>query len=156
MLKYAGAKPDTWKDFNIDCYVDDGDVISLGDHWIRVLFTPGHTPGGLNFIFPVHDNGVEHMAGMWGGKLACTRSVFDRGVLPFKLVIGQSGVVVKPKLYISFGVSGAVNHVTGFSDAGTVVAVNTDPDAAIFNYCSYGIVGDMDEVCDAMLAKLGE
>lgn len=106
------------------------------------------------------ERGVEvlpryrRLAERLGGKLACTRPVFDRGVLPFKLVIGQSGVVVKPKLYISFGVSGAVNHVTGFSDADTVVAVNTDPDAAIFNYCTYGIVGDMDEVCDAMLAKL--
>ena len=60
------------------------------------------------------------------------------------------------KLLLSFGVSGAVNHVTGFSDADVVVAVNTDPEAAIFNYCTYGIVGDMDEVCEAMLAKLGE
>ena len=96
----------------------------------------------------------RRLAERLGGKLACTRPVFDRGVLPFKLVIGQSGVVVKPKLYISFGVSGAVNHVTGFSDADTVVAVNTDPDAAILNYWTYGIVGDMDEVCDAILAKL--
>lgn len=60
-------KPDTWKDFDIDVYVDDGDEITLGDTTIKVLFTPGHTPGGLSFIFPVHDNGVEHMAGMWGG-----------------------------------------------------------------------------------------
>ncbi len=89
-----------------------------------------------------------------GGKLACTRPVFDRGVLPFKLVIGQSGTVVKPRLLISFGVSGAVNHVTGFSDAGTVIAVNRDPDAAIFNYCDFGYVGDMDEVCDMLLERL--
>ena len=60
-------RPDSWKDFNIVHYIDDGDVFTLGDNWIRVLFTPGHTPGGLSFIFPVHDNGVEHMAGMWGG-----------------------------------------------------------------------------------------
>lgn len=97
----------------------------------------------------------SQLAERLGGKLACTRPVFDRGVLPFKLVIGQSGAVVKPKLLLSFGVSGAVNHVTGFSDADVVVAVNTDPEAAIFNYCTYGIVGDMDEVCEAMLAKLG-
>lgn len=89
-----------------------------------------------------------------GGKLACTRPVFDRGVLPFKLVIGQSGVVVKPKLLISFGVSGAVNHVTGFSDADMVIAVNKDPDAAIFNYCDYGYVGDMDDVCEMLIEKL--
>jgi len=90
-----------------------------------------------------------------GGKLACTRPVFDRGVLPFQLVIGQSGVVVKPKLLFSFGVSGAVNHVTGITDSGKIVAVNKDPDAAIFSYSDYGIVGDMDEICELMLKKLG-
>lgn len=60
-------RPDTWKDFKIDEYVGEGDEIRLGDTVIKVLETPGHTPGGLSFIFPVHDNGVRHMAGMWGG-----------------------------------------------------------------------------------------
>jgi len=96
----------------------------------------------------------RELAELMGGKLACTRPVFDRGVLPFKLVIGQSGVVVKPKVYIGFGVSGAVNHVTGVTDSDRIVAVNKDPDAAIFNYCDYGIVGDMDEVCRQMIEKL--
>lgn len=96
----------------------------------------------------------RELARLLGGKLACTRPVFDRSVLPFKLVIGQSGVVVKPKLLISFGVSGAVNHVTGFSDAGMVIAVNKDPDAAIFNYCDYGFIGDMDDVCEMLIGKL--
>ena len=96
----------------------------------------------------------RRLAEKLGGKLACTRPVFDRGLLPFKLVIGQSGAVVKPRLYLGFGVSGAVNHVTGFSDADTVVAVNTDPQAAIFRCCDYGIVADMDQVCEAMLAQL--
>ena len=89
-----------------------------------------------------------------GGKLACSRPVFDRGLLPYKLVVGQSGVVVKPRLYLSFGVSGAINHVTGFTDSDMVIAVNSDADAPIFNYCDYGLVGDMDEVCDALLMKL--
>ena len=96
----------------------------------------------------------RELAALLGGKLGCTRPVFDRGVLPYKLVIGQSGVVVKPKVYIAFGVSGAVNHVTGITDSDVIVAVNRDPEAAIFSYCSYGIVGDMDEVCDAMIAQL--
>ena len=96
----------------------------------------------------------RELAALLGGKLGCTRPVFDRGVLPYKLVIGQSGVVVKPKLYLAFGVSGAVNHVTGITDSDTIVAVNRDPEAAIFGYCTYGIVGDMDEVCDAMIAQL--
>lgn len=96
----------------------------------------------------------RQLADLLGGKLACSRPVFDRGILPYKLVIGQSGTSVKPKLYISFGVSGAVNHVTGFTDADRVIAINRDSDAAIFNYCDYGIVGDMDEICDCLIEKL--
>lgn len=96
----------------------------------------------------------RQLAARLGGKLACTRPVFDRGLLPFKLVIGQSGAVVKPRLLLSFGVSGAVNHVTGITDSEKIVAINNDADAAIFHYCDYGIVGDMDEVCEAMLSKL--
>ena len=94
------------------------------------------------------------LASLLGGKIGCTRPVFDRGILPFKLVIGQSGVVVKPKLYLAFGVSGAVNHVTGITDSDKVVAINKDPDAAIFHYCDYGIVGEMDEICDLMIRRL--
>jgi Electron transfer flavoprotein, alpha subunit len=80
---------------------------------------------------------------------------FDRGVLPYPLVVGQSGVVVKPKIYFAFGVSGAINHVTGIKDSEKIVAINKDPDAPIFNYCDYGIVGDMDEVCEMLIEKLG-
>lgn len=95
----------------------------------------------------------RELAKLLGGKLACTRPLYDRDILPYRLQVGQSGVSVKPKLYLGFGISGAVNHVSGVA-AGTFVAVNTDPEAQIFNYCDYGIVGDMDEVCDAMLAAL--
>ena len=95
----------------------------------------------------------RELAQLLGGRIACTRPVVDRELLPYKLQVGQSGVMIKPKLYIGFGISGAVNHVTGV-DAGTFVAVNTDPDAPIFNYCDYGIVADMDEVCDALISLL--
>ncbi|MDY4487427.1 MAG: electron transfer flavoprotein subunit alpha/FixB family protein [Candidatus Limivicinus sp.] len=95
----------------------------------------------------------RELAALLGGKLACTRPIVDRELLPYKLQVGQSGVMIKPKLYIGFGISGAVNHVTGV-DAEKFIAVNKDPDAPIFNYCDYGIVGDMDEVCDAMIAAL--
>lgn len=96
----------------------------------------------------------RRLAELLGAKLGCTRPLFDRGIFPFKLVIGQSGIVVKPRLLISFGVSGAVNHVTGIKDSCKIVAVNKDPDAAIFMYCDYGIVGDMDNICDAMIDRL--
>lgn len=95
----------------------------------------------------------RELAKLLGGKLGCTRPLVDREVLPYKLQVGQSGVMIKTKLYIGFGISGAVNHITGV-DAEKLIAVNNDPNAAIFNYCDYGIVGDMDAVCDAMLAEL--
>lgn len=96
----------------------------------------------------------RRLAELLGGKLACTRPVFDRGILPYPLVVGQSGVVVKPKIYFAFGVSGAINHVTGIKDSEIIVAVNKDPDAAIFKYCTYGIVGDMHEVCEMLIDRL--
>ena len=95
----------------------------------------------------------RELAKLLGGKIACTRPLYDREVLPYKLQVGQSGVMIKPKLYIGFGISGAVNHVTGV-EAEKFIAVNRDPDAPIFHYCDYGIVGDMDAVCDALIAAV--
>lgn len=60
-------RPETWKDYKIDVYIQDGDCITLGDKYIYVYGTPGHTPGGLSYIFPVRENGEMHMAALWGG-----------------------------------------------------------------------------------------
>lgn len=95
----------------------------------------------------------RRLAELLGGKLGCTRPLVDRELLPYRLQIGQSGVMIKPKTYICFGVSGAVNHVTGVS-ADLFIAVNSDPQAQIFNFCDYGIVGDMDTVCTSMIEEL--
>lgn len=124
-------------DFDESLMIADADVIVCIGNGIKIDSLPRY----------------RRLAGLLGGKIACTRPVFDRGILPYPLVIGQSGQVVKPKLYIAFGVSGAVNHVTGIKDSGMIIAINKDPDAAIFNYCDYGFVGDMDEVCDALIAR---
>lgn len=124
-------------DFDESLMIADADVIVCIGNGIKIDSLPRY----------------RRLAELLGGKIACTRPVFDRGILPYPLVIGQSGQVVKPKLYIAFGVSGAVNHVTGIKDSGMIIAINKDPDAAIFNYCDYGFVGDMDEVCDALIAR---
>lgn len=60
-------RPKTWKDYNIDHYLQDGDTVTLGDKTIYVYSTPGHTPGCLSYIFPVKENGEHHMAALWGG-----------------------------------------------------------------------------------------
>ena len=95
----------------------------------------------------------RELAELLGGKIACTRPLYDREILPYKLQVGQSGVMIRPKLYIGFGISGAVNHISGVK-AEKMIAVNNDPNAVIFNYCDYGIVGDMDEICDEMISQL--
>ncbi len=64
------GRSDCWKDFEIDCYIGDGDVIECGDKSISVISTPGHTAGCMSFIFPVHDNGEKHMASIFGGTTA--------------------------------------------------------------------------------------
>ncbi|RDU24631.1 MBL fold metallo-hydrolase [Anaerosacchariphilus polymeriproducens] len=61
-------RPETWKDYSIDYYISDGDKVVLGDKTLFVYSTPGHTPGGLSFIFPVHEEGKEYMAALWGGS----------------------------------------------------------------------------------------
>lgn len=121
-------------------------ALEIGDCEVIVCVGNGVKDGSLELY--------RRLAEALGGKLACTRPVTDRGLLSEKLQVGQSGVMIKPRLYVGFGISGAVNHVLGVS-AGTFVAVNTDPDAPIFHYCDYGIVGDMDEVCLAWLKELG-
>lgn len=60
-------QPETWKDYEIDVYIRDGDTVTLGDKTIDVYGTPGHTPGGLSYLFPVSENGEIHMAALWGG-----------------------------------------------------------------------------------------
>jgi len=60
-------RPETWKDYTITHYIQDGDIITLGDKTVFVYATPGHTPGGLSYIFPVLENGETHMAALWGG-----------------------------------------------------------------------------------------
>lgn len=131
-----------------------------------VSFTPDENDPAMNIadsdLIVCVGNGLKsaddlpmyyELAELLGGKLGCTRPLVDREVLPYKLQIGQSGVMVKPRTYICFGVSGAVNHVTGVS-ADTFIAVNSDPAAQIFNYCDYGVVGDMNEVCQKMIVEI--
>jgi electron transfer flavoprotein alpha subunit len=97
---------------------------------------------------------AEELASALGGELAASRPVIDSGWVPKARQIGKSGASVKPKLYLGLGVSGAPEHVEGMQGAELIIAVNTDPGAAIFNVAHYGAVADLFDVADELTTLL--
>ena len=85
---------------------------------------------------------VKAFANEIGGELAASRKAVDNGLLPYPCQVGLTGKTVSPAVYIAVGISGAVHHLVGMEHAGTVIAINSDPNAAIFEYADYGILAD--------------
>ena len=92
----------------------------------------------------------EELADKMGATLSVSRPLVDQGWMPNSRQVGQSGKTVKPKVYLAFGISGAVQHLAGMKTSGTIIAVNTDPEAAIFNVAHYGAVADLFDVAEEL------
>jgi electron transfer flavoprotein alpha subunit len=117
----------------------------------KVIVSGGRGLGG-----PENWTYVEELAQILGGAVGATRAVTDAGWVPPSLQVGLTGATVAPDLYITIGISGAVQHIAGISGARNVVAINRDADANIFKYARYGVVGDWKQIVPAFMQRLKE
>ena len=119
--------------------IEDADVIVAGGRGLG-------SPEGFSYC--------EELAEVLGGAVAATRAVVDAGWYPYAAQVGQTGKTVSPKLYVALGISGAIQHKVAMQGSGTIVAINKDPNAPIFDFADLGVVGELTQIAPKLTELL--